>query len=79
MELTKKKTYIVYGGDDIPYEPTYPIASFLDRNKAEEFLEKSLWRCKGMWQFNDIWRGKDLWKCKDLWRGNNQRQCNSFK
>lgn len=40
MESTKKKTYIVYGGDDIPYEPAYPIASFLDKNKAKEFLEK---------------------------------------
>ena len=40
MESTKKKTYIVYRGDDIPYEPAYPIASFLDENKAKEFLEK---------------------------------------
>ena len=35
-----KKVYIIYGGDDIPYESCYPITSFLDKNKAEEFVKK---------------------------------------
>ena len=35
-----KKVYIIYGGDDIPYESSYPITSFLDKNKAEEFVKK---------------------------------------
>lgn len=35
-----KKVYVIYGGDDIPYESCYPITSFLDKNKAEEFVKK---------------------------------------
>lgn len=36
-----KKVYLIYGGDDIPYEPVCGIiAAFLDKDKAEEFLEK---------------------------------------
>ena len=40
METTKRKVYLVYSGDDIPYEPVHVIASFLDKDKAEEFVEK---------------------------------------
>ena len=40
METTKRKVYLVYSGDDIPYEPVHVIASFLDKAKAEEFVEK---------------------------------------
>ena len=40
METTKRKVYLVYGGDDMPYEPVHVIASFLDKDKAEEFVEK---------------------------------------
>ena len=36
-----KEIYIIFGGDCVdPYEPPYPIASFLDKDKAEEFLKK---------------------------------------
>lgn len=35
----KKKVYLIYGGDDIPYEPCHVITSFLDKSKAEEFLK----------------------------------------
>ena len=28
MANNAKKVYLVYGGDDMPYEPTYVIASF---------------------------------------------------
>ena len=40
MANNAKKVYLVYGGDDMPYEPTYVIASFLDKDKAEEFVKK---------------------------------------
>lgn len=40
MANNAKKVYLVYGGDDIPYEPTHVIASFLDKEKAEEYLKK---------------------------------------
>ena len=40
MANNAKKVYLVYGGDDMPYEPTHVIASFLDKDKAEECLEK---------------------------------------
>ena len=40
MANNAKKVYLVYGGDDMPYEPTYVIASFLDKEKAEEFVKK---------------------------------------
>ena len=40
METTKRKVYLVYSGDDIPYEPTHVIASFLNKKKAEEYLKK---------------------------------------
>lgn len=40
MTNNNKKVYLVYGGDAIPYEPTYVIASFLDKDKAEEYLKK---------------------------------------
>lgn len=39
MANNAKKVYLIYGGDAIPYEPTYVIASFLDKDKAEEFVE----------------------------------------
>ena len=40
MTNSTKKVYLVYGGDNVPYEPTHVIASFLDKAKAEEFVEK---------------------------------------
>ena len=40
MISTDKKVYLIYGGYDMPYEPTYVIASFLDKDKAKEFVEK---------------------------------------
>lgn len=40
MTNSAKKVYLVYGGDDIPYEPTHVIATFLDKDKAEEYLKK---------------------------------------
>lgn len=40
MINSTKKAYLIYGGDDIPYEPTHIIATFLDKDKAEEFLKK---------------------------------------
>lgn len=40
MTNSTKKVYLVYGGDDIPYEPTHVIAAFLDKEKAEECLKK---------------------------------------
>ena len=39
MTNNTKKAYLIYGGDDMTYEPTYVIASFLDKDKAEEFLK----------------------------------------
>lgn len=38
--MTDKKVYLVYSGDAIPYEPTHVIATFLDKDKAEEYLKK---------------------------------------
>ena len=40
MVNNAKKVYLVYGGDDIPYEPTHVIASFLNKEKAKEYLKK---------------------------------------
>ena len=40
METTKRKVYLIYSGDDIPYEPTHVIASFLNKKKAKEYLKK---------------------------------------
>ena len=40
MTNSTKKVYLVYGGDDVPYEPTHVIASFLNKKKAEEYLKK---------------------------------------
>ena len=40
MTNNTKKAYLIYGGDEMPYEPTYVIASFLDKDKAEEFVKK---------------------------------------
>ena len=40
MANNAKKVYLIYGGDDIPYEPTHVIASFLNKKKAEEYLKK---------------------------------------
>ena len=40
MTNSTKKVYLVYCGYDAPYEPTYVIASFLDKEKAKEFVEK---------------------------------------
>ena len=40
MTNSTKKVYLIYGGDDIPYEPTHVIATFLDKEKAEEYLKK---------------------------------------
>lgn len=40
MISTDKKVYLIYGGDAMPYEPTYVIASFLDKEKAQEYLKK---------------------------------------
>ena len=40
MTNSTKKVYLVYGGDDMPYEPIHVIAAFLDKDKAEEYLEK---------------------------------------
>ena len=38
MTNSTKKVYLVYGGDDVPYEPTHVIAAFLDKEKAQEYL-----------------------------------------
>lgn len=40
MTNSTKKVYLIDGGDAIPYEPTYVIAAFLDKDKAEEYLKK---------------------------------------
>ena len=40
MTNSTKKVYLVYGGDDMPYEPTHVIAAFLDKEKAQEYLKK---------------------------------------
>ena len=40
MTNSTKKVYLVYGGDDVPYEPTHVIASFLNKKKAQEYLKK---------------------------------------
>lgn len=40
MINSTKKVYLIYNGDDIPYEPTHVIATFLDKDKAEEYLKK---------------------------------------
>ena len=40
MTNSTKKVYLIYGGDDMPYEPTHVIASFLNKEKAEEYLKK---------------------------------------
>lgn len=40
MTNSAKKVYLIYGGDDIPYEPTHVIASFLNKEKAREYLKK---------------------------------------
>ena len=40
MTNSAKKVYLLYGGDAVPYEPTYVIAAFLDKDKAEEFLKR---------------------------------------
>lgn len=41
MTNSAKKVYLIYGGDDIPYEPTHVIASFLNKEKAREYLKKT--------------------------------------
>ena len=38
MANNAKKAYLIYGGDEMPYEPTHVIATFLDKEKAEEYL-----------------------------------------
>lgn len=35
----KKKVYLIYGGDDIPYEPTFVVKAFESKDKAEKCLE----------------------------------------
>lgn len=40
MANNAKKVYLIYNGDVIPYEPTHVIATFLDKDKAEEYLKK---------------------------------------
>ena len=40
MTNDTKKAYLIYSGDEMPYEPTHVIATFLDKEKAEEYLKK---------------------------------------
>lgn len=40
MTNNTKKVYLVYGGYDAPYEPTHVIATFLDKEKAQDFVKK---------------------------------------
>ena len=40
MTNSTKKAYLIYSGDEMPYEPTHVIATFLDKEKAEEYLKK---------------------------------------
>lgn len=40
MTNSTKKVYLVYGGYDAPYEPTHVIATFLDKEKAQDFVKK---------------------------------------
>lgn len=39
MINSTKKVYLIYNGDDMSYEPTHVIATFLDKDKAEEYLK----------------------------------------
>ena len=40
MTNSTKKVYLIYNCDDMHYEPTHVIATFLDKDKAEEYLKK---------------------------------------
>ena len=40
MTNNTKKVYLIYNCDDMHYEPTHVIATFLDKDKAEEYLKK---------------------------------------
>ena len=40
MTNSTKKVYLVYSGYDAPYEPTHVIATFLDKEKAQDFVKK---------------------------------------
>ena len=66
--MTDKKVYLVYGGDNIPYEPTHVIATFLDKDKAEEYLKKLKEEDEKNYQLNEKY--SELYKQYDEYLDN---------
>ena len=68
MTNSAKKVYLIYGGYDAPYEPTYVIAAFLDKEKAQEYLKKLKEKDEENYQLNEYYA--ELYNQYDEYLGN---------
>ena len=74
MTNSTKKVYLIYNCDDMHYEPTHVIATFLDKDKAEEYLKKLKEEDEKNYQLNEKY--SELYKQYDEYLDNEHIEYN---